>query len=301
MPEDSTLRRADLGASLAEEFGEMCEGPGKRASSKHSKAWDSPSQTKEAMDSPKKGAGGRHRWNSPAFLSWRPARLWRIVRAHPLLVLLAINFVAVIPLEYTQAMVAPGQEPFDAGFVATENLHKFLKQRPALNHFLAASNTVLVVFQITYIAWVWVVEGRFRPTLASFFMYSSRGFLGYSTQLPVPQDFLGSQVDFPVGDASFFLFFSGHVGASIIATLDLRGQNRMRAALFMDTLNVLQTVRLLATRGHYTIDLVCGVFAGWACYHVAGLYEEGMKPALMASAGVPAHHKTDDIQHSSDS
>ena len=115
------------------------------------------------------------------------------------------------------------------------------------------------------------------------------------------QDFLGSQVDFPVGDASFFLFFSGHVGASIIATLDLRGQNRMRAALFMDTLNLLQTVRLLATRGHYTIDLVCGAFAGWACYHVAGLYEEGMKPALMASAGVPAHHKTNDTQDTSDS
>jgi hypothetical protein len=48
---------------------------------------------------------------------------------------------------------------------------------------------VLVLYQIAYIAWVWVVEGRFRPTLASLFMYSSRGLLGYSTQLPVPQVF----------------------------------------------------------------------------------------------------------------
>uniref|UniRef100_A0A7I4EN00 AtPDCT1/2 transmembrane domain-containing protein n=1 Tax=Physcomitrium patens TaxID=3218 RepID=A0A7I4EN00_PHYPA len=84
----------------------------------------------------------------------------------------------------------------------------------------------LVVFQIVYIAWAWVVEGRFRPVLASAFMFSSRGILGYSTQLPVPQEFLGSGVDFPVGHVSFFLFFSGHVGASIIATLDLRCVNR---------------------------------------------------------------------------
>lgn len=63
----------------------------------------------------------------------------------------------------------------------------------------------------------------------------------------------------------------------------------------MNTLNVLQTVRLLATRGHYTIDLVSGAFAGWACDHVAGLYEAGMKPALVAANssanGVAAHNE----------
>lgn len=55
--------------------------------------------------------------------------------------------------------------------------------------FFVTMMQVLVLYQIAYIAWVWVVEGRFRPTLASLFMYSSRGLLGYSTQLPVPQVF----------------------------------------------------------------------------------------------------------------
>lgn len=55
--------------------------------------------------------------------------------------------------------------------------------------FFMTMMQVLVLYQIAYIAWVWVVEGRFRPTLASLFMYSSRGLLGYSTQLPVPQVF----------------------------------------------------------------------------------------------------------------
>lgn len=141
-----------------------------------------------------------------------------------------------------------------------------------------------MVFQIVYIAYAWVVEGRFRPTLASAFMYSSRGFLGWSTQLPVPREFLGSEVDFPVGNASFFLFFSGHVGASIIATLDLRRVGRWRGALAMDAMNALQTVRLLATRGHYTIDLVSGAVAGWACYRLAEWYEDGMQ-AMKSKAG----------------
>ena len=106
-------------------------------------------------------------------------------------------------------------------------------------------------------------------------------FLIYFSQLHIDilymrQDFLGSEVDFPVGNVSFFLFFSGHVGASLIATLDLRHMQRRRAALTMDTLNVLQILRLLATRGHYTIDLVAGAFAGWACYYVAGVYQERM-------------------------
>lgn len=232
------------------------------------------------MGSAKRGAGRKHGLWAPAILTWRPAQAWRVARAHPLVVLLAVSFVAVIPFEYTVQMVTPGAEPYDAGFVLTEPLFQLLKHHPSLNHFLAASNTVLVVFQIVYIAWAWAVEGRFRATLASLFMYSSRGLLGYSTQLPVPQDFLGSKVDFPVGDASFFLFFSGHVGASLITAFDMRRVSRTRAAALIHTLNALQTVRLLATRGHYTIDLAGGAFAGWACYYAAQLYEQRMKPTL---------------------
>ncbi|XP_024382278.1 phosphatidylcholine:diacylglycerol cholinephosphotransferase 1 isoform X3 [Physcomitrium patens] len=177
------------------------------------------------MDTSKKWSKGNKRI-SPVFLRWRPAEAWHIVRAHPWLMFLFINFALVIPLEYNISMIEPRGEPYDAGFVITKRIHNILELRPTLNHVLAAANTALVVFQIVYIAWAWVVEGRFRPVLASAFMFSSRGILGYSTQLPVPQEFLGSGVDFPVGHVSFFLFFSGHVGASIIATLDLRCVNR---------------------------------------------------------------------------
>ncbi|XP_048234579.1 phosphatidylcholine:diacylglycerol cholinephosphotransferase 1 isoform X2 [Ricinus communis] len=95
--------------------------------------------------------------------------------------------------------------------------------------------------------------------------------------------FLGSGVDFPVGNVSFFLFFSGHVAGSVIASLDMRRMQRWELAWTYDVLNVLQAVRLLGTRGHYTIDLATGVGAGILFDSLAGKYEESKrKQAVVA-------------------
>ncbi|KMZ67078.1 hypothetical protein ZOSMA_27G01320 [Zostera marina] len=93
-------------------------------------------------------------------------------------------------------------------------------------------------------------------------MSTCRGILGYSTQLPLPKDFLGSGMDFPLGNLPFFLFFSGHVAGALIVSLDMRRLGRNQMAFLFDTLNLLQALRLLITRGHYTIDLAVGVGAG---------------------------------------
>ena len=41
--------------------------------------------------------------------------------------------------------------------------------------------------QTTYILWTWLIEGRPRATISALFMFTCRGILGYSTQLPLPQ------------------------------------------------------------------------------------------------------------------
>jgi len=41
--------------------------------------------------------------------------------------------------------------------------------------------------QMAYIFWTLLVEGRPRATIAALFMFTCRGILGYSTQLPLPQ------------------------------------------------------------------------------------------------------------------
>ncbi|KAJ0238511.1 Phosphatidylcholine:diacylglycerol cholinephosphotransferase 1 [Hirschfeldia incana] len=220
------------------------------------------------------GGGGR---SKASFITWRMCNAVHVARVHWVPCLLAVGVLFFTGVEeYMLQMIPPSSEPFDIGFVATRSLHRLLASSPDLNTVLAALNTAFVGMQTTYIVWTWLMEGRPRATISACFMFTCRGILGYSTQLPLPQDFLGSSVDFPVGNVSFFLFYSGHVAGSTIASLDMRRMKRLRLALLFDILNVLQSIRLLGTRGQYTIDLAVGVGAGVLFDSLAGKYEEMM-------------------------
>ncbi|MQL84670.1 hypothetical protein Taro_017173 [Colocasia esculenta] len=195
-------------------------------------------------------------------------------RRHPVPCAFAFFLLFFMGVEYTLRMIPSGSSPFDVGFLLTRPLNRLLAVRPVLNSALAALNTVFVGMQTAYILWTLLLEGRPRAAISALFMFTCRGILGYSTQLPLPQEFLGSGADFPVGNVSFFLFFSGHVAGSVIASLDMRRTGRRGLAGLFDTLNMLQVLRLLATRGHYTIDLAAGVGAGFLFDVLAGMYEE---------------------------
>lgn len=213
----------------------------------------------------------------PSFMGWSVTYLIGTARFHPLPVLLVGSLLFFMAVEYTLVMIPPGSQPYDVGFVWTQSLHDLLLEKPALNTVLAAMNTIFVGMQTFYILWTCLVEGRGRPTIAALFMFTCRGILGYTTQLPLPEEFLGSGVDFPVGNVSFFLFFSGHVAGAVIASLDMRRVKRSQLAFAFDTFNALQSLRLLATRGHYTIDLAAGAGAGWLFDSLAGKYEESKR------------------------
>ncbi|KAG2305941.1 hypothetical protein Bca52824_025689 [Brassica carinata] len=219
------------------------------------------------------GGGGR---SKASFMTWTARDAIYVARVHWIPCVFAVGVLFFMGVEYTLQMIPARSEPFDIGFVATRSLNRVLADSPDLNTVLAALNTVFVGMQTTYIVWTWLMEGRPRATISACFMFTCRGILGYSTQLPLPQEFLGSGVDFPVGNVSFFLFYSGHVAGSMIASLDMRRMQRLRLAMLFDILNVLQSIRLLGTRGHYTIDLAVGVGAGILFDSLAGKYEEMM-------------------------
>lgn len=218
-----------------------------------------------------------------SFMKWRWDHVVGVVKYHPIPCFFAISLLFFMGVEYTLRMVPSTSPPFDLGFVATRWLNQALSSCPNLNTLFAALNTVFVGMQTTYILWVFLIEGRARPGLAALFMFTCRGILGYSTQLPLPEEFLGSGADFPVGNVSFFLFYSGHVASSVIASIDMRRMQRKELAWMFDFLNVLQVVRLLGTRGHYTIDLAVGIGAGVLFDSLAGKYEESRK-VYVASA-----------------
>ncbi|CAA3010353.1 phosphatidylcholine:diacylglycerol cholinephosphotransferase 1-like [Olea europaea subsp. europaea] len=211
------------------------------------------------------------------FLKWRAGDICGVVVHHPVPCVFAASLLFFMAVEYTLRMVPPTAPPFDLGFIVTKNLHRLLESRPTLNTILAGLNTAFVGMQTTYILWTWLMEGRPRATISALFMFTCRGILGYVTQLPLPEGFLGSGADFPVGNVSFFLFYSGHVAASIIASLDMKRMKRWELSNTFDILNVLQVIRLLSTRGHYTIDLAVGIGAGILFDSLAGKYEDSKK------------------------
>ncbi|KAL5729633.1 resistance to o-dinitrobenzene [Ranunculus cassubicifolius] len=225
--------------------------------------------------------GAAHAWRS-----WSFKDLQDVLKFHPIPCLFVLFLFFFMNLEYTLLMIPPSSPPFDLGFELTRPIHLILANGQFLNSVLAGLNTVFVLMQSTYILWTWAVEGRPRATIATLFMFTSRGILGYCTQLPLPEGYLGSGVDFPVGNVSFFLFFSGHVAGAIIASLDMRRMQRWEMAWLFDVLNVLQMVRLLGTRGHYTIDLAVGVGAGILFDSLAAKYLEYKKG--LASPVVPS-------------
>lgn len=227
--------------------------------------------------------GKEEKKRAASFMTWTAEDVAHVARFHWVPCLFGVALLFFMGVEYTLRMIPPSSAPFDLGFVVTRPLHRLLVARPELNTLLAALNTVFVGMQTTYILWTWLIEGRPRATISALFMFTCRGILGYSTQLPLPQGFLGSGVDFPVGNVSFFLFYSGHVAGSVIASLDMRRTQRWELAWLFDGLNVLQSVRLLGTRGHYTIDLAVGVGAGILFDSLAGKYEESKRKAAIAA------------------
>ncbi|KAJ3692203.1 hypothetical protein LUZ60_012553 [Juncus effusus] len=212
--------------------------------------------------------------SSPAFANLTVNKVLEIMVEHPVPFVFLLGLLIFMGVEYTIPMIPTNAPPLDLGFWLTESMNQVLAARPNLNSFLAFLNTVFVLMQSTYILWCLLVEGRPRATIAAVFMFTCRGILGSSTQLPLPEGFLGSGVDFPVGNVSFFLFFSGHVAGSVIASLDMRRVKRRKLALTFDVLNLLQMIRLLASRGHYTIDLATGLGAGFIFDIFAGYYLE---------------------------
>ncbi|KAH1055168.1 hypothetical protein J1N35_033233 [Gossypium stocksii] len=228
------------------------------------------------------GNGGDISNGKVSFMKWTLDDVVYVAKYHRLPCFFAAWFLFFIYVEYTLRMVPDSSPPYDLGFVVTRSFHRALASWPELNSLLAALNTVFVAMQSVYIIGTWVVEGRPRATISALFMFTCRGILGYSTQLPLPQEFVGSGMDFPVGNVSFFLFYSGHVAGSVIASLDMRRMQRWELAWLFDILNVLQAVRLLGTRGHYTIDLAVGVGAGILFDSLAGKYIESRRKSAVA-------------------
>jgi len=80
---------------------------------------------------------------------------------------------------------------------------------------------------------------------------------------------LGSVLQIPEEEEPFIVFFSGHTAILVMYWKYLldQGQSPWLAKVYFVG-NVLQIIRLLATRGHYSIDIIIGAGVGYSVHYL---------------------------------
>lgn len=174
----------------------------------------------------------------------------------------------------------------DAGYIATTPIHNFLKANRNWNDFFALINTVVGVFvPMLYIAWQTLWIGDYEPAFRYLIIMGLRGICGWCTFLPPDPSYLMSFQDVPdifqcmmkdCGDVEtaqvnpFLSFFSGHVATLVMCANHMYVRRNTKMSYFFHVFNVLQIIRLLATRGHYSIDIVIAWFMATRVSNPAG-------------------------------
>jgi hypothetical protein len=189
-----------------------------------------------------------------------------------------------------------GHRVIDTGFVLTYPLYQYLADHRDVNDILAALNSLLFVLPCLYAARVTLWEGDYTLSFRLLATQLFRSFCGWFTYLPPDPTFLMSIYDFPeiaqcmfqeckssveLEPFPFVSFFSGHVASMVIIAnhMYMRPKYQTYAVVF-HALNTLQILRLLATRGHYSIDIIIGwvvaVYVSNPAERLGRYYSHGM-------------------------
>ncbi|CAB9498436.1 expressed unknown protein [Seminavis robusta] len=189
--------------------------------------------------------------------------------------------------EGSSAYVDDKRGIIDTGYILTSSMHNFLKANRGWNDFFAFLNTVLGVvppgiYFVHQTLWV----GDYEPVFRYLAISVLRSLCGWFTYLPPDDSYLMSNYDFPdiaqcltkeCGDPAlateinpFVSFFSGHVATLVITANHMYLKGYKKLAIFFHVVNALQIVRLLATRGHYSIDIIIGWYMAVSISKPAG-------------------------------
>jgi hypothetical protein len=157
----------------------------------------------------------------------------------------------------------------DSGFKLTSPLHAFLEKNRDWNDALAAANSLAMAIPVGYVTYVTVWMGDYSLPFRVIAIQLLRSFCGWFTYLPPDPSYLTSYYDFPdilqclFEDCSgapkvlpFVSFFSGHVSTMVIAGNHMWLHDHKKLSIIVHTLDAFQIIRLVATRGHYSIDII---------------------------------------------
>ena len=184
----------------------------------------------------------------------------------------------------TQAVSLNPYGIVDTGYILTQPLYEWLREHRDWNDLLAAVNSMVLVIPSLYILHVTIWRGDYSLSFRIISVQLLRSFCGWFTYLPPDPTYLNSYFDFPdiahclyqecqghIPEAMPFVsFFSGHVASMAVVGNHMWLSGRYKFAIFIHVLNGLQILRLLATRGHYSIDIIIGWFVAVYVSNPAG-------------------------------
>jgi len=208
--------------------------------------------------------------------------------------------VALAITTYAEANAAHAQEASvtitDTGFLVTTKLHEILEKNRNLNDWLAFINSLALIVPLLYSVYVTSRLGDYDLIFRIIAAQLLRSFCGFFTHITPDQHYLASNYDYPdiihclfFKDCAsgtepevmpFISFFSGHVANMVIAGNDMWIRDMKSLSVGVHALNAFQVIRMLATRGHYSIDILMGwIVAVYFSSSAAALgrsYSQGM-------------------------
>lgn len=163
----------------------------------------------------------------------------------------------------------------DTGYIATTGMNRWLKKHRDWNDLFALLNTLALLVPGVYTIHITLWLGDYDLAFRYFATHILRSLCGWFTYLPSSSEYLMSYYDVPdiwqcllkdCGDPAeeevqpFVSFFSGHVATMICCANHMYMNGHKNWGLVCHVLNALQVVRMLATRGHYSIDMIIAWF-----------------------------------------
>ena len=159
----------------------------------------------------------------------------------------------------------PVASVFDAGHEALASFAPFV-QSPAVGGALAALNTLIVWGGMGLGLYGGIVEDEWAFAVKGLACLVARQAFGLATRLPVPPGYVRVEGDWPPEtEACPGLIYnpSGHVLGVATLARELRRRGDGRRARAVEVVNALQVVRLIASRGHYSADVLTALLLAW--------------------------------------
>jgi len=164
--------------------------------------------------------------------------------------------------------------PKDIGFIITRPIFNLLRENQTINGILALINSIIILSCKGYVVYIFMTDETSLLPNRILWLMSIRNISGVLTRYPIPEDFecVDSKYDIPPKGGNFFYMFSAHTYILTSVALHVIYETNYMPIYFSITgfllLYLFQSIRLLATRGHYSNDIFLGSILSYTVFHM---------------------------------